>query len=91
MYLLKLLEQNAINLMSDFFKEKEQSIIDFLGKDLYSIFKNKHIKKDLPGGWESTLKLDDRTLNLQKRLKKDYNLSFDFGKDNYQFKLTKDF
>ena len=77
--------------MSDFFKEKEQSIIDFLGKDLYSVFKNKYIKADLPGGWKSTLRFDDKTLNLQKRFKKDYNVSFDLGKNDYKFKLTYDF
>ena len=77
--------------MSNFLDEGRASLIDLLGKDLYSIFESRSVKADLPFGIKSKFKFDNKNLNLQKKFKNDYKFSIDLAKDNYKFKLTKDF
>ena len=78
--------------------EAKTNLIHFLGKPLYDILEGGEFKADMPFDVTGKFDIYDKSYNLQKYLGKDYNLNFDYNKEDstgirelFRLKLTKDF
>ena len=60
----------------------KSGLMDFLGKDLYSVLETKEVKQDIPFGFKSRFDIDDRSLNLRKKWGKDWQFDLDVNKPN---------
>ena len=60
----------------------KSGLMDFLGKDLYSVLETKEIKQDMPFGFKSKFDIQDRSLNLRKKWGKDWQFDLDINKPN---------
>ena len=77
----------------------KSGLMDFLGKDLYSVLETKEVKQDMPFGFKSRFDIDDRSLNLRKKWGKDWQFDIDVNKpnpfrnykDDLRMKLKKEF
>ena len=72
----------------------KSSLMDVLGKDLYSILETKEVKRDAPFGFKSTFNLEDKSLNFSKKLRKDWQFDLDITKPkpwNVKATLKKEF
>lgn len=74
------------------------NLMHFLGKPLYNILEGGEFKSDMPFGVKGKFDIYDKSYNLKKYLGKDYNLNFDYNKEDssgirelFRLKLTKDF
>ena len=68
--------------LSDSLKVAKLDIMDYLGKDLYSILESGRIEADMPFGIESKFDFRKQNINLQKTLGRDYKFDFDINKKN---------
>ena len=77
----------------------KSGLMDFLGKDLYSVLETKEIKQGMPFGFKSKFDIQDRSLNLRKKWGKDWQFDLDINKpnplrdykDNLRMTLKKEF
>ena len=71
----------------------KSSLMDILGKDLYSILETKEVKQDIPFGVKAKYDFRDRDINLQKRFgkHKDLQLDLNVGRNKALLKLKKEF
>jgi hypothetical protein len=60
----------------------KSSLMDVLGKDLYSVLETKEVKQDIPFDFKSTLNLEDRSLNLRRKFGKNWQFDLDINKPN---------
>jgi hypothetical protein len=60
----------------------KSGLMDFLGKDLYSVLEAKEVKQDMPFGFKSKFDIQDRSLNLRKKWGKDWQFDLDINKPN---------
>ena len=74
------------------FNKLQHGLIDYLGKDLYSILESGRIQSDMPFGVKSKFDFRNKNINFQKKFGKDYRFDIDIKPDekDYRFKLTKD-
>jgi len=70
------------NSLSDSLKVAKSDIMQYLGKDLYSILESGRIEADMPFGIESKFDFRKQNINFQKNFGKDYKFDFDINKKN---------
>ena len=58
----------------------KSSLMDVLGKDLYTILETKEVKQDAPFGFKSTFNLEYKSLNLRKKWGKNWQFDLDVTK-----------
>ena len=68
--------------LSDSLKVAKLDIMQYLGKDLYSILESGRIEADMPFGIESKFDFRKQNINFQKNFGKDYKFDFDINKKN---------
>ena len=68
--------------LSDSLKVAKSDIMQYLGKDLYSILESGRIEADMPFGIESKFDFRKQNINFQKNFGKDYKFDFDINKKN---------
>ena len=66
--------------ISDTLKTTKINLIDYLGKDLYSILESGRVEADMPFGIKSKFDFRRKNLNLQKEFGNDYRFDFDINK-----------
>ena len=66
--------------ISDTLKTTKINLIDYLGKDLYSILESGRMEADMPLGFRSKFDFRRKNLNLQKEFGNDYRFDFDINK-----------
>ena len=66
--------------ISDTLRTTKINLIDYLGKDLYSILESGRIETDAPFGFKSKFDFRRKNLNLQKKIGDDYRFDFDINK-----------
>jgi len=84
--------------ISDTLKTTKINLIDYLGKDLYSILESGRIETDAPFGFKSKFDFRKKNLNLQKKFDNDYRFDLDINKknpmghrDDFRIGITKKF
>ena len=76
----------------------KSGLMDFLGKDLYSVLESKEVKQDMPFGFKSKFDFRRKNLNLQKEFGNDYRFDLDINrrsprgyKEDFRIGITKKF
>ena len=84
--------------ISDTLKTTKINLIDYLGKDLYSILESGRIETDAPFGFKSKFDFRRKNLNLQKEFGNDYRFDLDINrrsprgyKEDFRIGITKKF
>jgi len=84
--------------LSDSLKVAKIDIMEYLGKDLYSILESGRIEADMPFGIKSKFNFRKQDINFQKSFGNDYKFDLDINKkspigyrDYLRMGITKDF
>ena len=84
--------------ISDTLKTAKINLIDYLGKDLYSILESGRVETDMPFGFRSKFDFRRKNLNLQKEFGNDYRFDLDINrrsprgyKEDFRIGITKKF
>ena len=84
--------------MSDTLRTAKINLIDYLGKDLYSILESGRMEADMPFGFKSKFDFRRKNLNLQKEFGNDYRFDLDINrrsprgyKEDFRIGITKKF
>ena len=84
--------------ISDTLKTAKINLIDYLGKDLYSILESGRVETDVPFGFRSKFDFRRKNLNLQKEFGNDYRFDLDINrrsprgyKEDFRIGITKKF
>ena len=84
--------------ISDTLKTTKINLIDYLGKDLYSILESGRIESDIPFGFKSKFDFRKKNLNLRKEFANNYRFDLDINKknpmgykDDFRIGITKKF
>ena len=84
--------------ISDTLKTTKINLIDYLGKDLYSILESGRMEADMPFGFKSKFDFRRKNLNLQKEFGNDYRFDLDINrrsprgyKEDFRIGITKKF
>ena len=79
-------------------KNIEEGLIDYLGKDLYSILESGRMQTGMPFGIQSRIDFRNRSANFQRQFNKDYRVDLDINKrspmgyrDDVRIGITKKF
>jgi len=82
----------------DTLRTTKESILDYLGEDLYSILESGRIKADMPFGIKSKFDFRRKNINLQREFGNDYTFDLDINRkspsgyrDDFRIGVTKKF